>query len=167
MVAASSFPNSSLHANSAIPRIKLNLRSATPPKALTIPPKRTAKRARTSQTEQRHLPSDSESSELTPEPEDDDNDEAEEGAVTRRTMKKETGRVSLTRNETPTHMTAMGREREKTTTSGPAGRVRKRAVKLGEVERRRARDEKFGVGLGEGYSAPVSCASCRMNPFGF
>ena len=42
------------------------------------------------------------------------------------------------------------------TASGPEGRDRKRAIKVGELQRRRARDEKFGVGLGEGYAAVVS-----------
>jgi hypothetical protein len=34
----------------------------------------------------------------------------------------------------------------KVTVTGPAGRERRRNVKLGEQERRRARDEKFGMG---------------------
>lgn len=35
---------------------------------------------------------------------------------------------------------------KKIATTGPGGRVRKRATKLEETERRRARDEKFNVG---------------------
>jgi hypothetical protein len=38
------------------------------------------------------------------------------------------------------------------TATGPAGRDRKRALKVGELERRRARDEKFDVNLGDGFS---------------
>jgi hypothetical protein len=46
----------------------------------------------------------------------------------------------------------------KVTITGPLGRERKRNVKLGEQERRRARDEKFGMG-DDGYGGVVSGTS--------
>ena len=99
----------------------------------------------------------SESSELTPIENDDDEEGQKKEEVTPKMVKKGKDKATSSHDVTHTQVN-LGTQKQKTTTSGPGGRERKRVVKLGEVERRRARDEKFGVGIGDAYGSLVSCA---------
>jgi len=92
----------------------------------------------------------------------------EEDKATPRMMRKEKVRAVPSQEITPVQG-MKEREKEKKTTTGPGGRERKRVVKLGEVERRRARDEKFGVWSGndEAYDTMVvSSARDRITAVG-
>ena len=76
--------------------------------------------------------------------------------ITPRILQKGKGRDIPGQEVVATPLTVEKEKKRTPTTSGPGGRERKRFVKLGEVERRRARDEKFGVGHGEAYESTVS-----------
>lgn len=157
-------------ASSPLPKIKLNIR---PPSLQPHSrPGSSSSRSRAgSSVQRRGIFSDDSSSDLTPaEDEDDielDGNETEDDFPVVSTPRKGKKRESLP-NTTPTSTkdkgqakahaphTKLVQTRDHPSPVGPNGRDRKRVIKLGEVARRRARDDKFGFGGGDRFSGAVS-----------
>lgn len=174
-------PSQSIHSppttSSNLPKIKLNVRTYSRASSAA-----SSSRARSSASHQRRPAAydddsdSSSSSDLTPPEDDDDNDDNDvdddDFAVARtKTRKRESlgaihasvkdkgkGKAPQTSPEKRLneHRGSTSNNTRPTTT-GPRGRDRKREIKLGEVARRRARDDKFGFG-GDRFDDAVSFA---------
>ncbi|KAK4687693.1 hypothetical protein P7C73_g2421, partial [Tremellales sp. Uapishka_1] len=167
-----SSPTSPTIPTSSLPRLKLNLRASPTPSSRRPnprPPTNLKRRYQASDGES----SGSQSSELTPAEEDDDDDdedELDEEAFTPRQAKKTgtpttkdkgkgkaKGRASPVSSNKKSKTRAAKVVAPKVKAPIANGRDRKRNIKLEEVERRRARDEKFGYAEG-GFPSMVSVA---------
>lgn len=99
-------------------------------------------------------------SDLTPQSSDNENDttlQMEEDLTPRRAM-KHAANVSKNadkKGKGKEKQVEPVKEKKAVKATGPSGRVRKRANKLEETERRRARDEKFDVGSSRGMVRSV------------
>lgn len=164
--------NTPSNPNAAIPKIKLNLRSNSPSTPPTqSKPRNTHSNQRTSNLSKSKYNNNDEdgfSSDLTP-AEDEDGQEEEDGGgeeeekeeevkITPRSLKHQ-AKVTLKNSEKGKEKDqGVGKKKKSLgrvtpTATGPGGRDRKRMMKIGERERRRARDEKLS------FTAPVRSSS--------
>ncbi|KAL1411134.1 hypothetical protein Q8F55_002084 [Vanrija albida] len=172
-------PSHSTHSppinTSPLPKIKLSIRPTTPQSRASSSGPRS--RGQSSSNQRRSVFSDSSSSsDLTPADDDETEDEdmsympipirkgkKRESLSTATPSSKDKGKGRAFGSSPHTNPAAQDRPAmaPRPTTSGPSGRERKRKLKLGEVARRRARDDKFGFG-GDRFGGSVTPTQTRF-----
>jgi len=155
------------------------VRPAHPSHSHSRPGSSSSKGRAGSSIQRRSIFSDDSSSDLTPAEDEDDNDDNDDEDLTEDEFpmispSRKGKKRDSTAHATPTSTKDKGKAKDLTpqasssnyanqqrscgsrpTTTGPNGRERKRIIKLGEVARRRARDDKFGFG-GDRFGGAVS-----------
>ncbi|CAK9779957.1 hypothetical protein CC85DRAFT_287639 [Cutaneotrichosporon oleaginosum] len=177
-------PAASVHsppiATSPLPKIKLNIRPSS--QQYNRPPSASSLSRPGSSSRRRGVFSDdgSSSSDLTPAEDDDDDDEDDDNddeddnnefpsqILSRNKGKKReslpsTSSPHLPKGRQPKAAPSSARSTPRPSAHGPNGRDRKRHLKLGEVARRRARDDKFGFG-GDRFGGATPTQSRISNP---